>query len=66
MRVIPCCAVTGEAAGIAAALTGSSRPPAEAVQDALKRAGQKLHFGELDDEVAPAPGRSDGDVFCVF
>lgn len=55
MRVIPCCAVTGEAAGIAAALTGSSRPSAEAVQNALRRAGQKLHFGELDDAYCDIP-----------
>ncbi len=49
LRVIPDCAVTGEAAGIAAALTPKTgRAPLGALQAALKAQGQKLHFTELD------------------
>ena len=48
LRVIPCCAVTGQAAGTAAALAASGgRPAAKDVQRALHAAGQKLHFDEL-------------------
>ena len=49
LRVIPCCAVTGQAAGTAAALSsqGGARPMAETVQQALKASGQRLHFEEL-------------------
>ncbi|MBR5883081.1 MAG: hypothetical protein IKY97_06355 [Mailhella sp.] len=42
-RVIPCCAVTGEAAGIAAALGRSL----DAVQSELKRRNIPLHIREL-------------------
>lgn len=50
MRVIPCCAVTGEAAGVAAALTPQSgRTPAGQVQLRLSQAGQKLFISELDE-----------------
>lgn len=48
MRVIPCCAVTGEAAGTAAALTdGGSIPDVGSVQASLSDAGVKLHESEL-------------------
>lgn len=52
LRAIPCCAVTGQAAGTAAALTAPARPSAEAVQQALRRAGQRIHFDELEDAAA--------------
>ena len=42
-RVIPCCAVTGEAAGIAAALGRNL----SAVQSELEKRGIPLHIGEL-------------------
>ncbi len=45
MRVIPCCAVTGEAAGIAAAMTNDmSTIDIRALQDELVRRGVKLHI----------------------
>lgn len=48
MRVIPACAVTGEAAGTAAALTKEGQRPGESeVQTALRAHGQKLFFHEL-------------------
>lgn len=48
MRVIPCCAVTGEAAGVAAALfDGASAIDVHALQDSLKWGGVKLHESEL-------------------
>ncbi len=48
LRVIPCCAVTGQAAGTAAFLAAAGgRPAARDVQDALYAAGQKMHFDEL-------------------
>jgi len=48
VRVIPACAVTGEAAGLAAALTDrSGAPDAAAVQTALRRRGVPLHESEL-------------------
>ncbi len=44
MRVIPCCAVTGQAAGCAAAMTDDfSRLDARKLQDNLMKAGVKLH-----------------------
>lgn len=51
IRVIPCCAVTGEAAGIAAAMTAASGPraPLAALQERLRRAGQRLHFTEIEN-----------------
>ncbi len=50
LRVIPDCAVTGEAAGIAAALTPpSGRTEIGTLQSALRQAGQKLKFDELED-----------------
>ena len=49
MRAIPACAVTGQAAGTAAALTTpAGRPKADAVRRALRAAGQKLDSAELD------------------
>lgn len=49
LRVIPDCAVTGEAAGIAAALTPiSGRTEIGTLQSALRKAGQKLKFDELE------------------
>ena len=52
-RVIPPCAVTGEAAGTAAALTAKKGPagraiPYEALAAALRAQGQRLTFGETD------------------
>lgn len=48
MRVIPACAVTGEAAGTAAALQpGQGMVPLETLQEALRQAGQKLFFSEI-------------------
>ena len=48
MRVIPCCAVTGEAAGIAAAMTDdfSSLDVVE-LQEVLKKNGVALHERDL-------------------
>lgn len=49
MRSIPCCAVTGEAAGIAAACTPKAgRTPVGQVQGRLRAAGQKLYLSELE------------------
>ncbi len=50
-RVIPAAALTGEAAGAAAALSARrgvapSKLPVSEVQDALRRAGHKVHFEE--------------------
>lgn len=48
MRVIPCCAVTGQAAGIAAAMTDDF--PAldiNELQQRLKKSGVVLHESEL-------------------
>lgn len=46
-RVIPACAVTGEAAGLAAAVTdGIHAPEVTALQEKLYRAGGKLHIDE--------------------
>jgi len=48
MRVIPCCAVTGEAAGIAAAMTDDfSTLSVPALQEKLKDAGVVLHEDDL-------------------
>ena len=48
MRVIPCCAVTGQAAGTAAALTDDfSALDVSVLQNELRRQGVKLHEGEL-------------------
>ncbi len=48
MRVIPPCAVTGQAAGTAAALLPETgRTPTHILQDALRRAGVRLQFDEL-------------------
>jgi hypothetical protein len=47
-RVIPTCAVTGEAAGIAAALTDDfASLPIAVLQSALQEKGVKLHLNEL-------------------
>lgn len=48
MRVIPCCAVTGEAAGTAAALTDDfSALDVKILQNKLAENGVKLHLGEV-------------------
>lgn len=48
MRVIPCCAVTGEAAGVAASLTDDfSKTDILKLQDILKQNGVILHENEL-------------------
>ncbi len=48
MRVIPCCAVTGEAAGIAAALTDDlTTLSVTRLQSALRQSGVKLHESEI-------------------
>lgn len=48
MRVIPCCAVTGEAAGVAASLTDDfSKIDINKLQDILKQNGVILHENEL-------------------
>ena len=45
MRVIPCCAVTGEAAGLAAAMTDDfSALDVNALQEKLLSRGVKLHI----------------------
>ena len=47
IRAIPGCAVTGEAAGIAAAQTCDfSQLDRRALQDTLRKHGQKIHFAE--------------------
>ncbi len=49
MRVIPCCAVTGEAAGLAAALYEDVRTAdISALQTALQKNGVVLHESELE------------------
>ena len=48
MRVIPCCAVTGEAAGVAATITDDfSKIDINKLQDILKQNGVILHENEL-------------------
>ncbi len=48
MRVIPCCAVTGEAAGVAAAMTDDfSTLDVSALQKKLAENGVKLHISEI-------------------
>lgn len=48
MRVIPCCAVTGEAAGVAAALTDDfSNVDIKLLQDTLRKSGVVIHENEL-------------------
>ena len=48
MRVIPCCAVTGEAAGIAAAMTDDfGSLDISVLQAELKKQGVKLHLDEI-------------------
>ena len=48
MRVIPCCAVTGEAAGTAAAMTDDfAALDVEKLQAQLRKQGVKLHENEL-------------------
>lgn len=48
MRVIPCCAVTGQAAGTAAAMTDDfAALEIEKLQEELKKQGVKLHEGDL-------------------
>ena len=48
MRVIPCCAVTGEAAGIAAAMTDDfTALSVEKLQNELKKSGVVLHEKDL-------------------
>ena len=48
MRVIPACAVTGQAAGTAAALTPEKgRTALPTLQEALRRDGVKLSLSEV-------------------
>lgn len=48
LRAIPCCAVTGQAAGIAAAMTDDvTNPDIRALQEELGRQGQRYHFGQI-------------------
>ena len=48
MRVIPCCAVTGEAAGVAAAMTDDfSTLDVSCLQKKLKDGGVRLHISEV-------------------
>ena len=48
MRVIPCCAVTGEAAGVAAAITNDfSKTDIKKLQSILKTNGVILHENDL-------------------
>ena len=48
MRVIPCCAVTGQAAGIAAAMTDDfSSLDVKKLQSELQKNGVVLHENEL-------------------
>jgi hypothetical protein len=48
MRVIPCCAVTGEAAGVAAAMTDDfSKINVKALQEKLVKNGVKIHLNEI-------------------
>ena len=48
MRVIPCCAVTGQAAGTAAAMTDDfAALEIEKLQDELRKQGVKLHERDL-------------------
>lgn len=50
MRVIPCCAVTGQAAGIAAAMTDDfSRLDVSALQAKLRENGVVIHESDLKD-----------------
>ncbi len=52
MRVIPCCAVTGQAAGTAAAMTGDfTTLDISALQEKLKAAGVILHEADLEKEI---------------
>ena len=51
MRVIPCCAVTGEAAGVAAAMTDDfATLDVETLQAALRKNGVRLHEKDLEEE----------------
>lgn len=47
-RVIPACAVTGEAAGIAAVMAGDGEVSVEKLQAVLREKGQILHIKELN------------------
>jgi hypothetical protein len=50
MRVIPCCAVTGQAAGTAAALTDDfTTLDVGALQSVLRERGVRLHVTEVTD-----------------
>ena len=47
MRVIPCCAVTGEAAGIAASMCDDmTKLDVSMLQAELERRGVKLHYNK--------------------
>ncbi|MCQ2742320.1 MAG: FAD-dependent oxidoreductase [Bacilli bacterium] len=49
LRVIPACAVTGEAAGLAATMGDDfSKIDVEELQDKLRKQGVKIHLDELD------------------
>ena len=48
MRVIPCCAVTGQAAGTAASMTTDfTKLDVKQLQEVLKTDGVKIHLSEL-------------------
>lgn len=48
MRVIPCCALTGQAAGTAAAMSDDfSKLDVRKLQDVLRKSGVKLHESEI-------------------
>jgi hypothetical protein len=64
MRVIPCCAVTGEAAGIAAAQSidsgsGLDKLSLEPLQRAMEKGGNRIHF---DDALIPAGNTEAADT----
>ncbi len=55
-RVIPTCAVTGEAAGVAAAMFDDpSNADVEKLQEALRRNGVKLHTDEILQSITEKP-----------
>ena len=51
MRVIPCCSVTGQAAGTAAAIANDLRTlPLSVLQKKLTEAGVVLHESDLPED----------------
>ena len=47
-RAIPCCAVTGEAAGIASSIYNKGEVSIDLLRDKLKEKGQVVHIDELN------------------